>query len=220
MPVLCAINSPVRWFSEPTPGEPIRDRLGCCAADLDQFGHRTDSERRMRRQHVRRLHDQADRLEVLARIVAEIWIETRRGADRGAGCHQQGVAVGRRLRHRAGGDRTSGAAAVVDNDLLAQRLGHFVGDAARHDAGAAARNKRHHQGDRPDRIVLRAGGARGQAEDQGRRSQYCSDHTRLLHFVNCQSGTGDVQYPTPPFRPRVLMSRPISRRHKWGLRRA
>jgi hypothetical protein len=53
-----------------------------------------------------------------------------------------------------------GAAAIVDDDLLAERLAHLVGDAARGGAGAAARGERDHQGDRARGVALRRGGRR------------------------------------------------------------
>ncbi len=74
----------------------------------------------MHDQEIWRRGDHADRIEILAGIVAEIGMERRRGAERAAGGHQQGVTVGRRLGDRARRHRAAGAAAIVDHDLLAK----------------------------------------------------------------------------------------------------
>ncbi len=136
-------------------GRPVRDRRRRLLADLDQLGERTGGKARMHHDQVRGRGDDADRVEVLARIVAEVLHEAGRRPDRRAGHHQQRVAVGRGLRDRAGRDRAAGAAAVVDDDLLAEDFAHLVGDAARRGAGAAAGRERNHQGDRPRGIALR-----------------------------------------------------------------
>jgi hypothetical protein len=114
----------------------------------------SEREARMRHDHVGRGRDQADRIEILARIVAEIVKQARRRPDRRAGGHHDGVAVRHALRDRARRDRPAGAAAVVDDYLLAERLAHLVGDAARHRAGAAAWRERNHERDRAGRKGL------------------------------------------------------------------
>jgi hypothetical protein len=117
-------------LSVPVPGDPYG--IGVAAlADLDQLGERTGGKARMHHDQVRGRGDDADRVEVLARIVAEVLDEAGRRPNRRAGHHQQRVAVGRGLRDRAGRDRAAGAAAVVDDDLLAEDFAHLVGDAAR-----------------------------------------------------------------------------------------
>jgi hypothetical protein len=98
--------------------------------------------------------DQADRREILARIVAGVFIERRADAQRAGVTQHDGVAIGRALRHRLGADGAAGPGPVVDDDLFTQRLAHLVGDHAAHDRGAAARRERNHQRDRPVRIGL------------------------------------------------------------------
>jgi hypothetical protein len=79
-----------------------------------------------------------------------------------------------RGRHRA-----AGAAAIVDHDLLAERLAHALGDRARQRIVAAAGRKRHHQRDRADRIGLRRGASDG-AGDQRRGEQCGPQHVTRL----------------------------------------
>ena len=75
----------------------------------------------MHDQHVRRIHELGDRREILDRVVRQVLEQRRIDRDRGRG-EQQRVAVRRRARHLPHADIAGGAAAVVDHDLLAERL--------------------------------------------------------------------------------------------------
>src|SRR3954468_20694489 len=103
----------------------------------------------MHHQRVRRGGDPPDRGEVLAWIVADVGIEV--WPDRqGAGVAKtDGVTVGIGFRQRAAADGAAGAGAVVDHDLLAERLAELVADRADDDGGAAARREWNDQRDRP-----------------------------------------------------------------------
>ena len=85
---------------------------------------------------------------------------------------EERVAVGRRLRRELGADRAAGAAAVVDDDLLAEALAHLRRDAARDDVDRAAGRERHDETDGFAGVVgrsLRLGSReREQAQDQRR----------------------------------------------------
>ena len=87
--------------------------------------------------------------EILARIVTGVGIERRVDRERAGIGQQDGVAVGRGLCDRTGRDRAAGAAAVLDHDLLSERLAHPLGHQARQRVIAAAGRERHHQRD-PD----------------------------------------------------------------------
>ncbi len=102
--------------------------------------------------------DQADRREVLARIVADVLVERRVDRQRAGPADDQGVAVGRGLGDRPRRGRAAGAGAVLDHDLLAERLAHLLGRDAREQIVAAAGRVRHDQGDRTVGVVLRVGG--------------------------------------------------------------
>ena len=73
----------------------------------------------MHHQHVRRIHELGDRRKILERIVGQVLEQRRVDRDRGRG-EQQRVAVGRRARDLAHADVAGGAAAVVDDDALAE----------------------------------------------------------------------------------------------------
>ena len=97
------------------------------------------------------------------------------------------VAVRRALRHRAGADGAAGAAAVVDDDLLAEDLAHLVGDGAADDRGRAAGRERDDQRDRPVRIGLRGGRSeraadRQRGQDRGQRQS--QKHRVLRRFLS------------------------------------
>ena len=113
----------------------------------NKFGDGLGRKRRIDHQRIRRVADQADRREILARVVADILVE--RGADRqraGIAQHQR-VAVGFAFGDRLGADRAAGARTVVDHDLLAKQFTHLVGDATADHRSAAARRERNHQRD-------------------------------------------------------------------------
>ena len=166
-------------------GRSVGNRSCGLLADLDQLGERTGGKARMHRDQVRGGGDQPDRIEVLARVIAEVLHQAGRRADRRAGDHQQRVAIGRGLGDRTGRNRAAGAAAIVDDDLLAERLAHLVGNAARGGAGAAARGERDHQGDRARGVALRRGGRRRRqhADDAEQGKQRPTAHLGVSNLL-------------------------------------
>ena len=93
--------------------------------DRDHVGDGPGRKRRMRDQGDRHRGDQADRREILARVVAGIRVEARIDRD-GAGVREhQRVAVGLGLGDRAGADRAAAAGAVLDDDLRLERADSF-----------------------------------------------------------------------------------------------
>ena len=129
--------------------------------ERDQLGDRLRRKVRMRHDADAHLGDVADRREVAAHVVAGIRIE--RDVDRGRRRirEHQRVAVGRRLRRLPHGDHAVGAAAVLDHDLLAERIGQPLRDQPRDGVVAAARRERHDQRDRARRIGLRSAAPAG-----------------------------------------------------------
>ncbi len=95
-----------------------------------------------------------DRREIGVGLVGKVRID---GDGRGVGSelpHLDGVAVGRGP-HRP--DRAGGAAGphhVLDDDLLAERARHVLGDDARRDVGRTAGGERHDHRDRSRRKSL------------------------------------------------------------------
>ncbi len=94
-----------------------------------------------------------DRFEVLDRVVGDAG-EQRRIDDMGAKREQDGVAVGRRLRHLTGADIAARAGDVLDVELLAERLGEFLRHEAREGVGHPAGRKSDDRAHRTRRIGL------------------------------------------------------------------
>jgi hypothetical protein len=69
--------------------------------------------------------------------------------------HQDGVAVGRRFRHRLRRDRAAGAPAILRHERLAEALGEALREHAGEHVGAAARRCGNHHAHGPVRILLR-----------------------------------------------------------------
>jgi hypothetical protein len=86
---------------------------------------------------------------------------------------QQGIAVRLRLGRARGAEGAAGAADILDDHLLTERLGHGFGDQPRDRVGRPAGRERHDDGDRIVRIVLRQN-RRGRHRRQANQ-QECSE---------------------------------------------
>ncbi len=115
--------------------------------------------------------DEAYGLEV-ERTVRGIGIKLLDGGMRARAGNDQGVTVGGRLRHAARSDGAAGAGHILDDDLLAQGLGHRRRNEPRDRVGWAAGLKRRHDGDEPGWIVLR---------ERARRANHWRDHCAGKH---------------------------------------
>ena len=114
----------------------------------------------------RHFGDEADIFEGVQRVVGELAVE--RGAGRHADVvEQQRVAVRLGAGDAAGAQRAAGAADILDDDLLAEILGHGFGDQARDRVGRAAGRERHDDGDRAVGIGLGGSRKRGRRECRG-----------------------------------------------------
>ena len=150
----------------------------------------------MHDEHVRRGRDARHRSEIAHEIVLEVRIEAH--ADRiGDGHQEQRIAVGRRFRRDLGPDGRSGAAAIVDDDLLPERFGELRRHDARHRVGAAAGRERDDEADRLHRVGL---GVRGR-----RHACPSRDRDRAKHF-EC------VHRSVPPPVFQAGLERPMFRR--------
>ena len=156
MPVVALNSSAARC--EPLPGGEVPNESlpGCFFASATSSDDRLRREVRMRHDADAHLRDVADRREIAAHVVAGIGIE--REVDRGRRRirEHQRVAVGRGLRGLPHGDDAVGAAAVLDHDLLAERVAQPLRDQPRDGVVAAAGRERHDQRDRARRIGLRS----------------------------------------------------------------
>ena len=75
-------------------------------------------------------------------VEREIAYQQRRNQIRGTRYQHDGMAIGRRLERRLGGDHTAAARPVVGEHLLAPTLGQTLADQLAKDAGGAARSIR------------------------------------------------------------------------------
>ena len=121
--------------------------------------------------------DEADGDEILFGVEGKIRIERHARRHRNL-MQQHRIAVGRGAGGASGSDHAAGAADVLDDDLLAERLRHAVLDDARDRIGRAAGRVRHHERDRTAGIGLRRRGA-GRQDTRGekrRRECACESH--------------------------------------------
>ena len=83
--------------------------------------------------------------------------------------HDQRVAVGRRLGHQVGADVAARAGTVLDDDRLAQRAAHLLGQHAGHGVERAAGRVRHHEAQRRWEIGVLGLGGRAEGQRGGQR---------------------------------------------------
>ena len=158
MPATLSSSSIARCADEPGPPEPKVNSPGFCFAERDQLGERVHAEARAHQQHRGRIRDAADLHEVAHRIVGQLRIDRGRDRQRDVG-EQQRVAVRLRAHDRLRAGGAARAAAVLDDDRLAELLGQFVGEQPRRDIGEGAGRERHDDADRPVRPVGLSEGA-------------------------------------------------------------
>ena len=123
---------------------------------------------RIHHQHLRRNAEQADRREILHRVVAHLG-DRRERRDGRRRRPQEGVAVRRRAGDRLGRDAAVAADAVLDDELLAERLAEPAAREPRHDVDVAAGRERHQDLGRPLRPGLGRGRRRGAKPCDGER---------------------------------------------------
>src|SRR6266704_3399548 len=134
--------------------------------ERDQLGEGPRGHRRVNADHERRDDAPRNRHEVALRVVREVLVQARVDRDRGVRRDEKGVTVGRGLRRRLGADVAARAGAVVDDELLLERLGERLRELARIEIRAAARRRGHDEPDRPRRPgALRVRGRRQQRQE-------------------------------------------------------
>jgi hypothetical protein len=168
----------------------VRLRLG------DQLGHALDFGLRGKHEGVGRRADHHHGDEILERIIARLRVQAR--IDHiGARADQQGVAVAGRARRGRNADIAAGAAAVLDDDRLAQGLAELGVDQPGRDVGAAAGREAGDDGDLSLGIVRARGVERcacereqdqreqGTAQDGARDIRRDNRHRAFLRSVSC-----------------------------------
>ncbi len=138
---------------------------------------------RIRHEHEWRGAGQRHGGKILGRIErSRLAIKDRGDRERGLGTHHECVSVGRRLRHVGCCDHATRPGAVLNDDRLAEAVGHFRREDAGDDVGAAAGAEADEKLDRPVGIAchLRSDGA-GRAGQRERESQSGAQRSRCLH---------------------------------------
>jgi hypothetical protein len=123
----------------------------------------------------------ADRLEVLLAVVGQRLVERDVDRERAHVGEQQRVAVGRRLGRLVDADRATGAADILDDELLTERLAHALAQHAGQSIGRPAGGERDDHRDGLGRIGLRHGdGRQREAGGQGRCKKVSSVHRAVF----------------------------------------
>ena len=168
-------------------GRRVSDLAGIGLRVGDELRHGIRRHGRVHHHRVGHVGEQRDRREILhtvERHVGDQRVVHRVHAHR---VEQDGVAVGRRARDRAGADVARAAGAVLDDDRLAHRLVQMQRDDARQDVGRPARRPRHQQRDRAVRIGLREGRRGGEAASDGE----CGAAGEVGHGRDCSTRQRD-----------------------------
>ena len=144
--VLQHLEPQVRRGAEPrrTVGQLAGVGLGVVDHLLEGLG--TDGG--MHREAGDEIADARDRHEAVG--VVRRLAHVRQHGERRVGAHQEGVAVAGRLRGRLGADHAAGAGAVLDDELLPERLAELLRPGPADQVAAAARRVRN---DELDRLV-------------------------------------------------------------------
>jgi hypothetical protein len=145
------------------------------ARERDQLLHRLRRQGRMHDQNVGGERDQADRIEVPYRIVANLPEEARRG-DQVRAVEEQGIAVFLRFRDDLAADHAVRSGAVVDDDLPPECFAQALRHDPAHGIDAAPGRDRHHHPHRGRGIAGRrtlCGGRHG-----AERGQQCGGARR------------------------------------------
>jgi hypothetical protein len=173
------------WVELPAPAEPAE--TFCWFACSQAF---SPWERGPRHHHVGIAGEHRDRLEVLLDVVIEL-VDRAVEDMRAEKAELKRVSVGRRPDDAAGADGAGRAGDVLDDDRLAERRPHRLGEDTGHGVERAAGRERHHDGDRTRRIGLRRTGPRPETEASQHRAQR---YDRLSHdgetMVACREGKG------------------------------
>ena len=149
------------------PGRRIGDLAGIGLGVGDELRDRVRRHRRVHHHGVGHVGEQRDRREILHAVERHGGEQSVVHGVHAHGVEQDGVAVRRRARDRAGADIAGRAGAVLDHHRLAHRLVQMRGDDARQNVGRAARRPRHQQRDRAGGIGLRGGGAQRRCRRDG-----------------------------------------------------
>jgi DNA-binding transcriptional LysR family regulator len=162
MPAVFWNFSPVRCATVPLPGDAEVHLARLRLRGGDEVGERLVRRLRRHDEDEGRARDEADRRQVLHRVVRQLRVERRIDREVARLAEDDRVAVGRRLGRLVDAEVAAGAGLVVDDEgpagLGRDALRHLAGD----DVGAAAGRERHEHADRLGGVGLREGEAAGE----------------------------------------------------------
>ncbi len=97
-----------------------------------------------------------------------------------AGYDQERVAIGIAARDRLGGEAAGHARLGLDDDGLAEPLGHLIAQQSGNDVHVPSRRKAVHELDRTRGIILRCGGAGERCDERDADEQFAG-HADPIH---------------------------------------
>ena len=150
----------------------IGDLARLLLCQRDQLGDVVGRQRWMREQSLVDANEAGDRCEVVDVVGQLAGVQGGVDDEHGFRGDHHAVAVGRGLADHRGADGVVGAAAILDDHLLAPCGREALRDQPRHGVAHPAGCGRHHDGDGPGRIGLRLRGiCREQAAEQAERAK-------------------------------------------------
>jgi hypothetical protein len=153
MPARCLRISMRRCEADPRPAEPIGQLSRILLGVGDHLLEVLRADGGMDDEPAHQIAHARHRLEALDGIVGGL-AHVRQHRQRGVRCEQEGVAVGRSLRRRLRADHAAGAAAVLDDELLAEGLGQLLRPGTADEVGGSPRRVGQDQLDRLVRPAL------------------------------------------------------------------
>jgi hypothetical protein len=154
---------------------------------IDKFADGFGRHFRIDDQHIRLIGDHRNRKNILLTVVTELLlVDMRQDEQRAGRHHRQRVAVRLGIRHRRNADAATGAALVLDHELLAEPRRQAFGKDPRRRIDIAAGRERHDDGDRPRRPLLRHRGNGADRQTSHRCNKGSSRQSKLFHVFSPQ----------------------------------
>ena len=126
---------------------------GAFLGEPDEVGDRSHRQRRIDHQDVGTEDDERERYEIGGRVVGQLLVQRDVDRHHRARSHQQRVTIRRRARNGERAGHAARARPILDHERLAEPLLQPLCEHACQEFGAAAGCERHHQRDRPGRII-------------------------------------------------------------------
>ena len=202
MPAMLASSSGPRCAGLPAPPDANVYRPGLRLRERDELRQCLRRNGVVDQNDVRARRDHADRCEIPHRVVPDIREHRGRNREHRGIADADGVAIRFAARHLPRREVATRPRLVLDHDLLAEKLSHFLGDHARDSVISAACRRRHQQRDRARRIGLGVREICGEGECEGKKAKqvcaWAASKSRALFYHAARSGNAS---PAPPGSP-------------------